>query len=267
MVDFDSQRPELPVFARVTSLFQKGEPVRMEDENGVFFLYVAAMTATEREEAVTDGAVARAREAVATGPDSETGQRLRDELQASDRVEIIERLLVSRGAEAWTLGQDDLHSDEHWRGDRLLLIERGDAILNNGGELPTERMQDLEKLNEEYLAAWREKSIARAALWKTDYESMTTETLVEEYIKTWVATRTLQAQIEAYTSTMLFYGTRVCNGVEESTGRVNHDRCNGHVDRLFPDREAARSMPDPLRERLLPVANNLDQSGQAALGK
>jgi hypothetical protein len=252
----------------LTNIFQRGEPVEFSEDDGVFYLYVAAMNDVEREEAVLDGAVAQARANVLTGPGSEQYEALKAELELLDRQDLVERLLMTRGVEGWNLGQDDLHADDYWRGDRLLLIERGDASIAAGAALTDEESASLAKLNEEYLAAWRSKTVIRLEGFKAEYESQATEELVTAYLKAYGQVRSMGAQLDEYRITMLLYGTRTCLGKkDEDKGRIDHSACGGHRERVFPARESVRAAPSELISQLLEAAERIDRAGGAALGK
>jgi hypothetical protein len=267
-MDIDAMRPPTPSLVRLTNIFQRGEPVEFSDDDGVFYLFVAAMNDVEREEAVLDGAVAQARANVLAGPGSEQYEALKVELERLERQEIIDRLLMTRGVEGWNLGQDDLHTDDYWRGDRLLLIERGDASVTAGATLTDEENASLARLNEEYLAAWRARAVTRLEGFKAEYETQTTEELVTAYLKAYGQVRSMGAQIDEYRITMLLYGTRTCSGkFDEGKGRIDHSACGGHRERVFPARESVRAAPSELTSRLLEAAERIDRTGGAALGK
>lgn len=266
-MDIDALRPPAPTFSRVTSLFQKGEAIRFEDADGAFFLYVAAMNAPEREEAVLDGATAQARATVLNGPGSETYEALMDSLRGMTHDELVNELLPTKGLEAWNIAQDDLHADDYWRGDRLLLIERGDQAVTAGFDLSAEDQAKLAELNQEYLAAWRERTVGRLEEARRELAELSDEDLITAYLKAFAQSRTLSAQIDAYRVTMVYYGTRPCQGVERNDKSIDHSACEGHQRRLFPSREAVASAPTDLLQLLVTTAEKLDRDGQAALGK
>lgn len=260
-------RPPLPTFSRLTNLFQRGEAVEFKDGDGSFFLYVAAMNAVEREEAILDGATAQAKAIVLEGPGSENHDTLVAQLQTLSHEDLVKELLPTKGIEAWNLAQDDLHAEDYWRGDRLLLIERGDSAVSAGFDLSDEDHEKLAKLNQEYLAAWREKAVSRLEQFKLELSEKTAGELIEAYAKAFAQARSLSAQVDAYRLTMLYYGTRPCQGTPLEKGSVDHSACGGHQRRLFPSREAVASSPDDLLKILIPVAEKLDRDGSAALGK
>jgi hypothetical protein len=266
-MDIDEVRPPKPQLTRLTALYQRGEEVEFEDTDGKFFLYVAALTENEREEALLDGATAQAEARVLNGPGSKRWEGMLSELTRAERPLVIERHLMLRGVEAWMLGQDDLHADDYWRGDRLLLIERGDALVESGAKLDEEERQSLLDLNAEYLTAWRERTVARLKVMQSEYESSSDEDLQNSYLKAFMENMASRSQMEEYRITQLFYGVRACDGVMTSTGKFDHSNCDGHRRMVFPTRAAVRQAPDELKELLIPVGDRLDQQGGDVLGK
>lgn len=260
-------RPPAPTFSRVTNLFQRGEAVKFSDGDGTFFLYVSALNAPEREEAILDGATAQARASVLNGPGSETYEALKGGLDAMTHEELVRELLPTKGFEAWNLAQDDLAADSYWRGDRLLLIERGDRAVTAGHTLSEEDQEKLAELNQEYLAAWRERAVLRLEEFRRELDELTDPELVEAYLKAHAQARSLSAQVDSYRVTMVYFGTRPCQGVEREDSSIDHSACDGHQRRLFPSREAVSNAPTDLLQILVAAAERLDREGQAALGK
>lgn len=266
-MDIDALRPPAPTFSRVTNLFQKGEAVEFTDSDGTFFLYVAALNAPEREEAVLDGATAQARATVLNGPGSDTYEALVDNLKVLSHEELVEELLPTKGLDAWNVAQDDVHADPYWRGDRLLLIERGDRAVTAGHQLTEEDNRKLSELNQEYLAAWRTRAVARLEEFRNELNELSDDELIAAYLKAFAQSRTLSAQVDAYRVTMVYYGTRPCQGIKRQDGSIDHAACEGHQRRLFPSREAVANAPTDLLQILVSTAERLDRDGQAALGK
>jgi hypothetical protein len=118
-----------------------------EDEAGDVLVWINALTSIERDECVLDASVAQAAERELNGPGSNTFEAMQVELEKAPRDQIVEGLCLNRASEAWMLGQDDLHADEEWRGDRLLLIERLDASIEQGMEISDEEREKYSELN------------------------------------------------------------------------------------------------------------------------
>lgn len=268
MTDIDAARPPLPTVSRLTALFQRGEVVELgEDENGAVLVWMNALTSIEREECILDGAVAQAAERQLNGPGSSTYEAMRAELEKADRDSIIQALCLNRATEAWSLGQDDLHADEEWRGDKLLLIERGDAALAAGMDLSAEEKARLTELNDAYLAAWTEKTTARVEAMRAEYRTLETRELIAAHLKAWSDARALKAQADEYRISQLYYSTRVCRARKLDDGSYNHTACEDHNQIVFPDRLSVRRAPDELVSLLTPVADRIDRLGGDALGK
>lgn len=268
MTDIDASRPQLPTVSRLTALFQRGKVVKLgEDETGPVLVWMNALTATEREECILDGAVAQARERELNGAGTPTYDAMRAELEKTDRPQIIEALCMTRGAETWALAQDDLHADEKWRGDKLLLVERGDAAIQSGMELSPEERDRLTALNDEYLADWRAHAQKRIEALKAEYNALETRELIAAYLKAWTDTRALKAQADEYRISQLYYSTRACRASEREDGGYDHGACEDHVALVFPDRLTVRRQPDTLLQELIPVADEIDRRGGDALGK
>lgn len=238
-----------------------------EDDNGQIRVWVNALTSIEREECILDGAVAQAAERTLNGPGSTAYEAMLAELEKSDRDKIIEGLCLSRATEAWALGQDDLHADENWRGDRLLLIERMDAAIQAGMELSEEERTKLGELNEAYLADWRTKSQERVEAMRAEYRTQETRELIRSYMRAWTDSRALTAQADEYRVSQLFYGTRVCRARKLDDDSYDHSECAEHNQLVFPDRRSVRMAPDALIQILVPVADRIDREGADALGK
>lgn len=267
--DLDNSRPPLPAFSRLSALFRRGEVIDLgPDPDGVpLLLWMNAMNAIEREEAVLDGMVAQALARQIYGPGSQKYEGLESELHESDRQRIIEAMLMSRSVDAWNLGHDDLHADEYWVGDRLLLVERGDASLESGLDLDPEQREAMAELNTKYLADWKTKAAARVERMRREYEDESTAELITKYLAQWTDSHALRAQANEYRITQLFFSTRTCLGTPKTDGGFRHDDCGDHGEFVFPNRESVRRADDALLERLIPVADRIEREGGDALGK
>lgn len=254
--------------SRLTALFQRGKVVELgEDENGPVLIWLNALSSIEREECILDGAVAQAAERELNGSGTAPFEAMRTELENTDRVTIIEALCATKATEAWVLAQDDLHADEKWRGDKLLLIERADAAVASGMELTEEERERLNALNSEYLSDWKAKAAARIEAIRSEFKSVETRELVEAYLKAWIDARALKSQADEYRISQLFYSTRVCRAKKREDGGYDHAACEDHSSLVFPDRQTVRRQPDDLLGLLIPVADEIDRQGGDAVGK
>lgn len=260
----------MPAFARLSALFRRGEVIDLSEyagEGQTLLVWMNAMTNVEREEAIVDGAVAQALARQMYGPGSQTYSALEDELHEADRPLVIEQLLKSRASEAWNLGQDDLHADDYWRGDRLTLIERSEASIESGMKVSDAERAALVDLHEKYLADWLEATKRRIERMRREYEDKPTPELIEAHLKQFTDSKALKAQLTEYRVTQLYLSTRVCSGTRTDGGGYNHDACENHPELMFPSRNAVRQAPDELLEILYKVADRIDREGGDALGK
>ena len=119
----------------------------------------------QREEAAQDGSTAGAFERERTRAGAPLRKALELELAATTTDYICDALAASRSDEAYMLAQDDLAADPEWAGDRLLIIERGMALVADG--MPTEgpELEEHNALYQEYLNAWKAKALERLLGW------------------------------------------------------------------------------------------------------
>jgi hypothetical protein len=259
-------RPRLTGAARLTALFERGKTVKVgEDDEGALFIFVAALNAVEREDALLDGATALARAKLLL-VDSETSDLVESELHTSSREEIVGQLALFRSAEAWALSRADLATEEYWRGDRLLLLERGDELIAAGRELSVEESEAWRKIGEEYQVAWQEAATKRMGQIITSYDDKSDREVQDEFLLRWQTRRCEREQQQAYNATMIWHSARWCYATEAS-GKLNHSECDGHKGRVFPNRIAVKDAPDALIEPILAAALQLENDGGDALGK
>ena len=261
------------------SLLRRGLTVSWVDTEGSvgppgaeIFFFVAALNQMQREEAAQDGSTAGAFERERTRAGAPLRKALELELAATTTDYICDALAASRSDEAYMLAQDDLAADPEWAGDRLLIIERGMALVADG--MPTEgpELEEHNALYQEYLNAWKAKALERLLEFRKEYEGKSRAKLVAAYIKMWADNRSHKTQVDESYVTSLLYAVRACAGVRAGAdapipSAIDHSRCAGHQQMVFESRAEVRDMPQEMRDVFVETLNRIDMEGSTAAGK
>ena len=246
---------------RVTELFVTGRELLLgQGPDGPVLVWVNKLNAFQRNDAQRDGAAGQSRRALGLGEDSENIKLLRARIPTYTSESLIGAVLAPRASEFYLAGRDDVHADEAWT-ERLVLIERGDALAADGSHQTQEEAAQLAELNLAYLGAVEEASEVRRADAAKDLEGEERGALEALYVEAYKRMLTFEAFQDEYNRTEIFYALRDCQGVATPEGH-DHTRCTHQ--RLLPSRAGVAELPEELLERVQNTINLLNMPPASA---
>lgn len=243
-------------FRRLTDLFVDGRAIPMPDGT---HLWVQVVNAYERGEALSDAQVARSRLILA----------LKD--KGDERVKVLARLeehgrdsMVSDLAEVQALAKqgeffDELRSDPEWK-DRMEIIMRTDW---NSASAPSseEELALMVRINAEVMGELDRRQKEENDFLVRKYRRMDDDEFVSIWIDEWLERRGTDLATAEFRLTETWYATRFCDAAPDDLGVLDHTRCGGHTERVFPTKSDARAAPDRLQELIRAALDDLNIGG------
>lgn len=248
-------------FRRLTDLFVTGRAVPMPDGT---YLWVQAINSFERDEAINDAQIARARIVMALKADG--NERIKVEARLAELgKDLMSEDLAQAKAELKTPDfADDMRADPEWK-ERMDLVLRTD--FDSSARPPTEQEQMLmAKVNSEVLAEFAKREEDEKAFLERKYARMSDEEFVDEWVDAWLERRGGDLATAEYRLTELWYATRFCDAVAEPGADLDHAHCNGHRQRVFDTKAEARSAPEQLQDLLRAALDDINLAGRDPKG-
>lgn len=232
-------------YKRLTDLFVVGTVVELDGDD---VCWVQALNPYERDEALHDAQVARARVIMALGDASDERLKVESRMQEVGRDKLIEEIASSKTQGRLADIIDDLHNDPDWK-ERIEILERSDT--EQSSTPPTEEELTLMlRLEAEYAQEMLKREKDEREYQSRQLEAMTNTQVLDEYTTIWVERRGTTVATSEYILTEIWYATRVCDAVRDSDGTWNHDACNGHRERVFESKQEVRGLPEALQALL-----------------
>lgn len=243
-------------FRRLTDLFVDGLAVPVGDGT---FLWLQALNAFERDEAVSDAQVARARLVMALKGKGDERAKIETRLIAVGRDQFVTDLASAKADSRYSVILARLEDDPEWS-EKVNILRRSDFVNNSSAML-----EEQELLNT-LLAEWSEE-VDRRLKDEVDYqrrtlENLDDESLLEEYVDAYMERRGDEVANAEFGLTETWYSTRFCNALpgDGSEAELDHASCDGHKERVFETKADVKAAPDRLRVLIREGLNKLAMS-------
>jgi hypothetical protein len=243
----------------VTDLYVVGKVAELADGTPV---WVQAMNPFEADAARNEASIAKARLTMALkefGSDEQAKVKaffLEDGHQGA-----VRRLVEARLGEAMPRIVERMRSNPDWV-EKISIIERGVETLAK--EPTPEEVQLLEKISTEYTEHINSALVAERDFLKHKYSDVEEEDLWADYLDYYLDRRGMDLQLAEYQLSKVYYGARWCEATKDEHGNWDHKECEGHEDRLFADRDAARRAPEALTTVLVEAADDAEMTATEA---
>lgn len=244
-------------YKRLPDLYVAGTEVVLKDGT---VMWLQVLNPFEIDEARHDAQVARSRLVMALQQHGSDEMRFVESQLYQDGIEEArKRLVQAKTNETLIKTVDSIRDDPEWT-ERLEILNRSD----DDAPLEDVEKQLLEKTQGEYLAEIT-KRIQDEEDWLTrQYADATTETLKEEYTKLYIERRGNDLAAAEFRVVEIWYGARVCEGVQGEDGTWSHDACESHQLRIFDTKAEVRSLPAELGNLLGEAYDALSMSQRDA---
>jgi hypothetical protein len=244
-------------FRRLTDLFVNGKAVPMPDGS---HLWIQVINAYERDEAISDAQVARARIVLALK--AEGRERIKVEGRLAEvGKDFMAADLAQAKAEIKTPDfADEMRADPEWK-ERMDIVLRTD--FDEAAKPPTDAEATLmAKINAEVLAEFEKREKDEIAFLERKFARLSDEEFLDEWVEEWLERRGSELATAEYRLTELWYATRYCDAVTAQDGVLDHTRCEGHRTSVFETKADARSAPTELQEILRSALDELNVGGR-----
>jgi hypothetical protein len=248
-------------FRRLTDLYIVGQPLELPDGS---FLWIQALNSYQRDEAVSDAQVARARLVMALRQDGDERLKVQARLYDRGRENLIDQLAEHRSSEKGSDAIEDMREDPEWK-------ERMDILFRTSPEesatpMTHQEVTLLEEINAAVIAELQRREKDEKDFWLRSLERMTDEELIEEWTESWLDQRGAQLATVEFRQTEVWYATRYCNGVKTDDGAIDHSQCDAHQERVFPTRADVREAPSELITVVAETLAELNVAGRDPKG-
>lgn len=251
--------------ARIHRLFKLGETLHLgDDEDGPIVFWVKKPNDDEREEAFKDGQFAAAKRRAGLLPDADGNlpdemQIVKAEASSLTQDELITALVTPESGSHWALARDDVHADEDWQED-LILIDRG-QLVEDGEEASDEEKKRLNEVSTKYLKAIQDRFEQRVKDAKLDLEGTPHDKLVEKYLDSYRHVRGRDEFQTAHERTVLWYCLCICKATRREDGSWDHQSCT-HP-RFLNSRAQVRELPDEVKMPARKLLDDMEMSASA----
>jgi hypothetical protein len=93
------------------------------------------------------------------------------------------------------------------------------------------------------------------------YRRMDDDEFISCWIDEWLERRGTELATAEFRLTETWYATRFCEATPDEFGGMDHSRCGGHTERVFPTKADARAAPDRLQALIRDVLDDLNIGG------
>lgn len=245
----------IAALARITSLFVEGKELVLRDEGEVpdaVVVWVNKLNAFEMEEARKDGAVAKARLALAL---KEIGSPEYDLYSASvldlTRDELTEALLEVSAPRRQAVAANSVRVDPDW-------AERYHIIQSS---VDTAEMQDVERsllsrVYADYLGEVESRMAVLLEREREEFRDLSEQALRDKHRDAWLDSYAMGAFAREMRKTQVYYALRICKATGRVEGKWDHAACD-HLQRACDERDEVLRIPDDLMDGVLSVLMNL----------
>jgi hypothetical protein len=243
-------------FRRLTDLFVNGKAVPMPDGS---HLWIQVINAFERDEAISDAQVARARIVLALKNDGRERLKVEARMEEIGKVVMAEDLARAKSEVKTGDFIEEMRVDPEWK-ERMDLVMRTDFDTAARPATPEETLL-MAKINSEVLTELDKRENDECAFLERKYARMSDEEFLDVWIDEWLERRGSDLATAEYRLTELWYATRYCDG-DLLDGVLDHTKCEGHRIAVFESKGEARSAPTGLQELLRAALDELNLAGR-----
>lgn len=249
-------------YRRLTDLFTVGRVVPMPDGSN---LWVQAINTFERDEAISDAQVARARIILALKQNGAERIKVDGRLAELGNAVLADELARSKSERKASDYADEMRVDPEWK-ERMEIVLRSD--WEEAAKPPEpEELALLTRLNQEVIAEFAHRQEEEFNFLTNRYLAMTDEELLDEWVEEWLDRRGSELATAEFRLTEMWYATRYCDAkVDPDSGEADHEPCEGHGDRVFESKADARSAPEELQQLIRSALDELNLSGRDPKG-
>lgn len=242
-------------FRRLTDLFVNGKAVPMPDGS---HLWIQVINAFERDEAISDAQVARARIVLALKADGRERVKVEGRLAEIGKDSMATDLAQAKAEVKTPDFAEEMRADPEWA-ERMNIVLRTD--FNTAAKPATEQEAlFMSRINDEVLAEFAKREADERSFLERSYARMTDEEFITVWVEEWLDRRGSDLATAEYRLTELWYATRYCDAVVQD-GVLDHTRCEGHRLSVFESKLDARSAPQNLQELLRAALDDLNLGG------
>lgn len=241
-------------YKRLPELYVAGTEVVLKD-GAVMWLQV--LNPFQADEARHDAQVARSRLVMALKEHGGDEMAFIESTLWTDGVEgARKRVVDSKSGESLLKVVDEIRNDPDWS-EKLEIINRTDE-----DERPLEPAEKtlLSKYQAEYVALVQKRLSEEEDYLTAQFADADEDTLRQEYIRLYIERRGNDLATAEFRVTEIWYGARVCEGVQMEDGSWNHDACEGHQVQVFETKAEVRALPEDLSEMLGESFSSLSMS-------
>lgn len=245
-------------YARLTDLYTVGTELVLSDGT---VIYLKIMNPFEREEAMHDAQVARARFVLMMKDDSGSDELLRVQgmFAEAGRDGAIALLLDTKRSDTFIQILDEMRVDEQWR-EKAELVLRADDLAS----APTQEEKDhLAKVELEFRTEMSRRITAADEYEKSALRTCSDDELWEQYKDWWLDTHGTEKGMVEYRLTEMWFACRVCEGVQVD-GEWDHSACEGHNEQVFSSKDEIKHLPEQLQLLIRDAMAELDMGEREA---
>lgn len=244
---------------QVIDLYVSGTTTKLRDGTPV---WMQALNPFEYDTARNEAQIAKARLTMALkefGSDEQAKVRMMffDDGLSGARDQIVD----ARVAEKMPQILERIQSDPDFK-EKFEILQRG---LEDTARVAEPAEQELlAQVATEYTAMLNARLEDERTFQRSRYEDASEETLWEDYLDWYLARRAGEVMIAEFKLHQVLFGTRWCDADWDEEAGWDHSGCDGHQERLFTDKESARSTPDELLELLMAAAEDVEMTVREA---
>lgn len=243
-------------YRRLTDLFVNGKAVPMPDGS---HLWVQVINAYERDEAVSDAQVARARIVLALKNEGRERIKIEGRLAEIGKELMAADLAQAKAEQKTPDFAEEMRADPEWK-------ERMDICLRTDFDASAKPATDAEevlmaKINAEVLAEFEKREKDETDFLVRKYERLSDDEFIDEWVEEWLDRRGSDLATAEFRLTELWYATRYCDA-EQIGDLLDHSRCEGHRIPVFESKNEARSAPEELQVLLREALDELNVGGK-----
>lgn len=249
-------------YRRLTDLFVVGKPVALPDGS---HLWVQAINSFERDEAISDAQVARARIILALRRDGAEHIKVEGRLAEMGHDVLANELARAQAERKSPDFAEEMRVDPDWK-ERMEIALRTD--WDQAIKPPTEEELTLmAAINTEVLEEFVRRETEERDFLERKFTGFTDEELIEAWVDEWLERRGSDLATAEFRLTEVWYAARYCDAVRDpETGELSHEACEGHSEKVFETKAEARSAPQELIDILRAGLDDINLGGRDPKG-
>lgn len=238
-----STKTRLAKLRRVQELFETGAIATVAADDEVVPFWIAKPNSFERDEAHKDGRAARARRVLRYDRDEDEQTVVEAQMLELDRETIVASLIAAKGSEFYVKASNEIRTREDWR-ERLEVLDRGDALLNDRQEVDEADRELLVQVNREFMDEHAKLVDRFEREAREELVGLDEDALHAEYRRNYREMVGVQAFLEERRRTELYFAIRMCDATHDGE-HWDHAKCN-HRERFCEYRHNVDELPDPV---------------------